>query len=90
MSVQLLKRLTEAHGVPGQEDAIREIVREELSGVCEISVDFLGSMICYKPATKKPAKGKPKKLMIAAHMDEIGFVVRYISDAHNGKYGYEC
>ena len=80
MNVELLQRLTEAHGVPGQEDAVREIVRKELSGVCEISVDFLGNMICYKKATKKPAKGKPKKLMIAAHMDEIGFVVRYISD----------
>ncbi|HXH60011.1 MAG TPA: M42 family metallopeptidase [Fimbriimonadaceae bacterium] len=78
MNVQLLKRLTEAHGVPGQEDAIRDIVREELKGICDISVDVLGNMHCVKRATKKPAKGQPKKLMIAAHMDEIGFVVKYI------------
>lgn len=80
MSVALLKKLTEAHGVPGQEDAIRDIVRKELRGICDITVDYLGNMICYKKATKKPSKGKPKKLMIAAHMDEIGFVVRYITD----------
>ena len=79
MRVELLQRLTEAHGVPGQEDAIREIVRSELAGICEISVDYLGNMICYKKATREP-KGGAKKLMIAAHMDEIGFVVRYISD----------
>ncbi len=78
MSVQLLKTLTEAHGVPGQEDSIRDIVRKELKGICEIRVDFLGNMICKKKATKKPGKGQPKKLMLAAHMDEIGFVVRYI------------
>jgi putative aminopeptidase FrvX len=78
MNVELLKRLTEAHGVPGQEEAIRAIVKKELKGICEISVDSMGSMHCVKRATRKPAKGAPKKLMLAAHMDEIGFVVRYI------------
>jgi tetrahedral aminopeptidase len=74
VNVDLLKRLTEAHGVPGQEDAIREIVRQELGKICEIRSDFMGNMICLK-------KGKGKrKLMIAAHMDEIGFVVKFIDD----------
>jgi len=78
MNVDLLKRLTEAHGVPGQEDAIREIVRKELKGICEFKTDAMGSLHCLKKATKK---GKTaKKLMIAAHMDEIGFVVKYIDD----------
>lgn len=80
MNVKLLQRLTEAHGVPGQEDAIREIVRAELKTICDISVDTMGNMICYKAATDKPKKGAPKKLMLAAHMDEIGFMVKFIDE----------
>jgi endoglucanase len=78
MNIGLLKSLTEAHGVPGQEDAIRSIVKKELGKICEISVDTMGNMHCLKRATKRLTKGSPKKLMLAAHMDEIGFVVRYI------------
>lgn len=78
MNVPLLKRLTEARGVPGQEDAIRAIVREELAGLCEFCTDAMGNLICYKKATT--GQGPAKKLMIAAHMDEIGFVVKYIDD----------
>ena len=76
MNTDLLRRLTEAHGVPGQEDAIREIVRAELKDLCEIRTDRMGNLHCVK-------KGKgdnPKKLMIAAHMDEIGFIVKHIDD----------
>lgn len=80
MNVKLLQRLTEAHGVPGQEDMIREIVREELKGTCEIRSDALGNMICLKKGSGKAKKGEPKKLMLAAHMDEIGFVVKHIDD----------
>ena len=78
MNVELLKRLTEAHGVPGQEDAIRAIVKKELGKICQLSVDTMGNLFCLKRATKKPAKGQTRKLMLAAHMDEIGFIVRYI------------
>lgn len=76
MNVDLLRRLTEAHGVPGQEDRIREIVRGELKGRCVISTDMMGNLHCV-------IKGKgtsPKKLMLAAHMDEIGFIVKFIDD----------
>lgn len=80
MNVKLLQQLTEAHGVPGQEEQIRKIVRNELKSICKISTDTMGNMICYLPAKKKPAKGTPKKLMLAAHMDEIGFIVKHIDD----------
>lgn len=80
MNVKLLQRLTEAHGVPGQEDAIREIVRAELGKICDITVDSMGNMICLRPATDKRKKGSPKKLMLAAHMDEIGFMVKFIDE----------
>ncbi len=77
MNVKLLARLTEAHGVPGQEDLIRDIVRQELKGYCEFSVDTMGNLICFKEGK---AKGTKKKLMLAAHMDEIGFIVKFIDD----------
>lgn len=77
MNVELLRRLTEAHGVPGQEDAVRAIVRQELLGVGDLSTDPMGSLICVKRGTI-PASEPRKKLMLAAHMDEIGFVVRHI------------
>lgn len=74
-NVELLRRLVEATGIPGREDEIRKIVREELGPhVDEISTDALGNVVCFK----KGAGGK--KLMIAAHMDEIGFVVKYVDD----------
>lgn len=72
MNVNLLRELVEGHGVPGQEDAIREIVKRELGPICDLKTDAMGNLICHKKG-----KGK-KKLMIAAHMDEIGFVVKYI------------
>jgi putative aminopeptidase FrvX len=75
MNVELLKELTEAHGVSGQESAIRDIVRRELGSVCELETDALGSLICVKRGS---GSGPGKKLMIAAHMDEIGFLVKYI------------
>ncbi len=72
MNVDLLQELCEAHGVSGYEDAIREIVRRELSPLCEVSTDSMGNLICLKKGSGN------KKVMIAAHMDEIGFVVKFI------------
>lgn len=78
MNIQLFKELTEAHGCPGQEDAIREIVKRELGSLCDVSVDFMGNVIAKK--TGSGGSSPAKKLMLAAHMDEIGFRVKHISD----------
>jgi endoglucanase len=78
MNIELLRSLTEAHGVPGQEAAIREIVSKELKSICDLKVDSMGNLHAVKAPTRKAQK--PKKLMIAAHMDEIGFIVRYVDD----------
>jgi putative aminopeptidase FrvX len=71
---KLLKKLSNAPGVSGFEDEIREIISKELEGfVDEIKIDEMGNFIAIK-------KGDPegKKIMLAAHMDEIGLMVRYI------------
>ncbi|MBS1715054.1 MAG: M42 family metallopeptidase [Armatimonadetes bacterium] len=78
MNVELLKELTEAHGCPGQEDAVREIVKRELGSFCELTTDFLGNLTAFKPANSP--RGTGRKLMLAAHMDEIGFRVKHVSD----------
>lgn len=74
---QLLKTLTETYGPSGYEDAVRKIVLKEIKPFAdEVHVDALGSVI----ARKKPAKGakNPKKIMLAAHMDEIGVIASHV------------
>jgi len=78
MNIDLFRELTEAHGCSGQEDAVREIVKRELAPICDIKTDYMGNVIALKPSNT--AHGSGKKLMIAAHMDEIGFRVKHISD----------
>ena len=70
----LLKKLADAPGVSGFEDEVRNIMIDELKDhVDKLEVDDLGNMIATR-------NGKPdgKKIMLAAHMDEIGLMVRYI------------
>lgn len=81
--MELLKELCEASGIPGREERPREIARRELTPlVDEVRVDALGNLIALKRATrpKGSRKAAPRRLMLAAHMDEIGFYVNHIDD----------
>jgi endoglucanase len=76
---KLLQQLTETFGPSGYEDNVRAIVRAEVESLAdEIRVDAMGSLI----ARKKPSNvnGDTKKIMIAAHMDEIGLMVSHIDE----------
>ena len=70
-----LKRLCLVSSVSGREDKIREEIRTMIAPlVDEASVDALGNLIALK-------KGKgEKKIMLCAHMDEIGFIVNFIEE----------
>lgn len=70
---QLLKELSEAHGAPGYEAEIRSLVRSRLLDFGHIDHDRVGSLVCRNGETGP-------RLMLAAHMDEIGFMVSHISD----------
>lgn len=70
----MLKELTEASGIPGYEADIREVMRRYLKPIGKLSQDNMGSLICEKPG-KSPAP----KIMLAGHMDEIGFMVKHVS-----------
>lgn len=79
MNFKLLKQLSEATGVPSREEKLREIVKTELKPLVDsIETDAMGNVICFKRGAGKGANRK--KVMIAAHMDEIGFLVRFIDD----------
>lgn len=84
LNLELLERMTLTAGVPGREHRMRELVLEEIDGLFdEVSTDPLGSVIAVKkPNPGKGAKssGAPTRVMIAAHMDQIGFLVSYIDD----------
>ena len=70
--MDLLKKLTQEYGPSGREDEIRELIKSECEKYAdEIYTDALGNLIVHK-------KGGGKKLMLAAHMDEIGAAVTYI------------
>ncbi len=71
----LLKELTEAPGVSGYEGEVRAVIREHLTRVASIEQDRLGSIICRLNGSS----GGPR-VMVAGHMDEIGFMVRLITD----------
>ncbi len=71
---QLLKELTETHGVPGYESPIRAVVRKYLEPLGQLSQDKVGSVICEQ----KGLSDAPR-VMIAGHMDEIGFMVKQIT-----------
>lgn len=72
-SEQLLKDLTEASGVPGYEAEVREVLRRYLEPVGSLQWDKIGSLICVQPG-----QAERPRVMLAAHMDEIGFMVRHI------------
>ncbi|GGK20163.1 peptidase M28 [Caldalkalibacillus thermarum] len=74
--LHLYKRLTETPGAPGFEHEVRAIMREELSKYSdEIIQDNLGSIFGVKRGEEKGPR-----IMVAGHMDEVGFMVTHITD----------
>lgn len=75
INIKLLSEICEVPGAPGHEQKIRELVVREIKPlVDEMRIDNMGNVVAIK-------KGKQrKKVMIAAHMDEIGFMVTHIDD----------
>jgi len=70
---QLLRELTEAHGVPGYESEVRRLVRHYMEPLGTMEQDRIGSLVC------RQGDAGPH-VMLAGHMDEIGFMVHHITD----------
>ncbi len=75
MNFDLLKLLCETPGISGQEEKIRVVTVNALRPLVDsVSQDALGNVIGFKKGSGGP------KVMIAAHLDEIGFMVKFIDD----------
>lgn len=71
---ELLKKLVEAPGVSGNENDVRSIMKKELEKVCEsVEINKMGNLI------GKKGKGKTK-VMLVAHMDEVGLMVKHVTE----------
>jgi len=74
--IKLLEALSNAFGPPGYEEEVRELLRKELEDYAdEVQVDKLGNILFYH-------RGKESypKVMLAAHMDEVGLMVTFIEN----------
>jgi endoglucanase len=74
VDLDLLTALAEAHGTSGHEDRVRSIVAPELEALCDrVEVDPLGNVLGTRA-------GDGPRLMLAAHMDEIGLMVTHVDE----------
>lgn len=73
---ELIKKLVEVYGPSGFEDQVRALVRAEIEDLADdISVDAMGNLIAYKSGDSSGLK-----VMVAAHMDEIGLMVTHVTE----------
>ncbi len=80
--MNLLKKLATTPSVPGREDRIREVIKREIKSlVDEVRVDAMGNLIgVRRPRPARKTTKKALKVMMAAHMDQIGFLVSHVGD----------
>jgi putative aminopeptidase FrvX len=74
---ELIRRLTETYGPSGAEEEIRAVIRAEVEPLADkVRVDPLGSLVAHKQADAEAGK----RIVLAAHMDEIGLMVTYVDE----------
>ena len=71
--IELIEKLSNTYGISGDEGEIRSIIEKEMKGHTETSIDRMGNLTCHH-------KGKSPTVVIAAHMDEVGLMVREVDD----------
>lgn len=76
MDMNLLKKLCILNGTSGDEGTVREEIVKMLPDDCDYTVDALGNLIVNKKGEKTPKN----KVALFAHMDEVGFIVTYITE----------
>lgn len=77
-----IKKLCLADGTSGDEGDVTKLILSMLPQECDAKIDPLGNII----VNKKGAKTPKNKVMLAAHQDEVGFIVTYITDDGNLKF----
>ena len=71
-----LKELCLLDGTSGREEKIREYIISKIEGKCDYNVDPMGNILAFLKGKSVPKN----KVMLSAHMDEVGFIVTYICD----------
>lgn len=85
IDMDLFQKLCTAGGNSGDEGEVRDIILENIYPLAdEVKVDNMGNVIAFKKGDKRP----DKKLMISAHMDEVGFIVTDVLS--NGLLKFSC
>lgn len=80
--MDLLSRLTKTPGVPGREQHIRAVIAEHAKALGlfdEMRTDALGNLIGLRRPRPGGGAGKPTRVLVAAHMDQVGFLVAHIN-----------
>lgn len=75
--IEILKGLCSAGGISGDEGKVRELILSRISGKAECRVDALGNIIAFKRGAERAGK----RVMFAAHMDEVGLIVTAIEES---------
>lgn len=79
----MLESLSMCRGVSGNEDEARRLILNTVRPLCDnVTIDTMGNVIAFKKGTNST-----KKLMAAAHMDEVGFIIKSITDEGFLKFG---
>lgn len=79
--MKFLKKLTETPGVPGREERVRALIRQHTRGWWdELHEDRIGNLIGKIKAAKRKRGVKDKAVILACHLDQIGFYVRFVDD----------
>ncbi|MFB6130134.1 MAG: M42 family metallopeptidase [Salinigranum sp.] len=77
LDFEFLRELTETSGVPGYEDRVRDLVRRELRDATErVRTDAMGNVV----GTVEGGADPDYEVVVAAHMDEIGFMVQHVTE----------
>lgn len=86
-SVQLIERLCAAFGPSGREEAVAQLIKEQIKDICHsVHTDRMGNLIAVMKFGDVNAKSR-KRIMISAHMDEVGFMINEIKS--NGYLGFD-
>lgn len=75
--IKNIEKLSDVPGTSGDEGAVREEILRQLAGICECTVDPLGNVLAFKKGKAAPKN----KLLLSAHMDEVGFIITHVEDS---------
>lgn len=74
--LKLLEKLCNVDGTSGDEGSVRDLIISEINGFCEWHTDALGNIIAFKKGKRAPEK----RVMIDAHMDEVGLIITSVTN----------